>query len=67
LILKAIENGIGVSMLPTYLLTNSMNELMAKVILEDYAVKNELYFAYQTKNKYLPDVIHFMNLIKGTQ
>ncbi|GAA3413092.1 LysR family transcriptional regulator [Paenibacillus hodogayensis] len=67
LILKAIENGVGVSMLPTYLVTNSMNESKAKVIWGDYTVKNELFFAYQAKNKYLPDVIHFMNLLKGAQ
>lgn len=56
LILKAIENGTGISLIPTYIVKNSMNDIKAKVIFEDFKVKNKLYIAYQTKHKHLPEI-----------
>jgi DNA-binding transcriptional LysR family regulator len=56
LILKAVENGAGMSLIPTYMLENSMNQAKARVIFEDLSVKNELYIAYKTKHKHLPDI-----------
>lgn len=56
LILKAIENGAGISLIPTYILKNSMNEGKSKVIFEDLKVKNQLFIAYQTKHKHLPEI-----------
>ncbi|WP_025691170.1 LysR family transcriptional regulator [Paenibacillus zanthoxyli] len=62
LILKAIENGPGLSVIPTYLLKSSANE-KTKVIYEDLRVKNELFFAYKLKHKHLPQVQEMMTLI----
>ncbi len=64
LILKAIENGDGISLIPTYLLRNSMNEEKAKVIFEDLKVKNNLFIAYQAKNKHLPEMNDFIQKIR---
>lgn len=64
MILKAIENGVGLSLIPTYILTNSMNEVKAKVIFEDLKVKNELYIAYKTKHKHLPEINNITKVIR---
>ncbi|QWU17884.1 DNA-binding transcriptional regulator, LysR family [Paenibacillus sophorae] len=63
LILKAIENGAGLSVIPTYLLRNSANE-KTKVICEDLKVKNELYLAYKLKHKHLPQIHEMMTVIR---
>jgi DNA-binding transcriptional LysR family regulator len=56
LILRAIENGMGISLIPTYILVNSMHEEKSKVIFEELKVTNKLYIAYKTKNKHLPEI-----------
>ncbi|MFD1773122.1 LysR family transcriptional regulator [Paenibacillus rhizophilus] len=63
IILKAIENGVGLSVITTYLLRNSANE-RTKVIFEDLKVKNELYFAYKLKHKHLPQIHEMMTVIR---
>ncbi|WP_088831475.1 LysR family transcriptional regulator [Paenibacillus tyrfis] len=63
IILKAIEIGEGLSMMPTYLLEKSMNE-RTKVIYGDLSVKNELFFAYNMKHKHLPEIQELMQLIR---
>jgi DNA-binding transcriptional LysR family regulator len=67
LILRTIENGAGISLIPTYILKNSMNEVKSKVIFEDMKVKNELYVAYQTKNKHLPEINNLIHAIRGNK
>ncbi|MBT2616323.1 MULTISPECIES: LysR family transcriptional regulator [unclassified Bacillus (in: firmicutes)] len=67
LILKAIENGSGISLLPTYLLENSMDEAKSKIIFEDLKVNNKLFIAYQTKNKHLPEINDFTQTIRKKQ
>lgn len=64
LILKAIENGAGISLIPTYILKNSMDEEKAKVILEKLSVKNVIYIAYKSKNKHLPALNQIMKIIR---
>jgi DNA-binding transcriptional LysR family regulator len=64
MILKAIENSAGLSLIPTYILANSMNEGRSKVVFEDLTVKNELYIAYKTKHKYLPEINNITNLLR---
>lgn len=64
LILKAIENGAGISLIPTYILRNSMDEEKAKVILEKLSVKNVIYIAYKSKNKHLPALNQIMKIIR---
>jgi DNA-binding transcriptional LysR family regulator len=65
LILKTIENGVGISLIPTYILGNSMDEGKAKVILEKLSVKNIIYMACKSKNKHLPALNQIMKLMKG--
>lgn len=64
LILKAIENGAGISLIPTYLLRNSMNEEKSKVVFEDLKVSNKLFIAYQSKHKHLPEINGFIQKIR---
>ncbi|MFD0676371.1 MULTISPECIES: LysR family transcriptional regulator [unclassified Paenibacillus] len=52
MILKAIENGAGLSLLPTYILESSAM-VRAKLIYTDLTVKNELFIAYKMKHKHL--------------
>ncbi|PLT32805.1 LysR family transcriptional regulator [Bacillus sp. V5-8f] len=65
MILKAIENGAGISLIPTYLLRNSMDEAKSKIIFEDLKVKNKLLIAYQTKDKHLPEINDFIQKIRN--
>lgn len=65
MILKAIENGAGISLIPTYLLRNSMDEAKSKIIFEDLKVKNKLLMAYQTKDKHLPEINDFIQKIRN--
>ncbi|MFB5760782.1 LysR family transcriptional regulator [Paenibacillus medicaginis] len=65
LILRAIENGAGVSLIPTYILENSMNKAKVKIIFEDLRVKNELYIAYKSKHKHLPDINRIRAVLLG--
>lgn len=64
MILKAVENGAGLSVLPTYLLEKSLNDGRSKVVFEPLKVKNELYIAYPLKNKHLPQINEVMSLIR---
>ncbi|WP_404330579.1 LysR family transcriptional regulator [Mesobacillus maritimus] len=56
LILKAIESGMGISLIPTYILVNSMHEEKSKVLFKELKINNKLYIAYKTKNKHLPEI-----------
>lgn len=63
LILKAIEQGAGLSVIPTYILNNSAS-VAAKAVYEDLKVNNELYFAYKLKHKHLPQIQEMMAVIR---
>ncbi|TGA98939.1 LysR family transcriptional regulator [Sporolactobacillus shoreae] len=67
LILKAIENGAGISLIPTYILRNSMDREKARVILENLSVKNVIYLAYKSKSKHLPVMNHIIKVIQKTR
>jgi DNA-binding transcriptional LysR family regulator len=56
LILKSIEMGLGISLIPTYIWSNSKNTNKAKVLFEELKVTNKLWIAYKTKNKNLPQI-----------
>ncbi|OBZ13187.1 MULTISPECIES: LysR family transcriptional regulator [Bacillales] len=64
MILKAVENGAGLSVIPTYLLEKSLNEGRTKVVFEQLKVTNELFIAYQLKHKHLPQIKEIMSLIR---
>ncbi|WP_370646021.1 LysR family transcriptional regulator [Sporolactobacillus sp. STSJ-5] len=64
LMLKAIENGDGISLIPTYILNHSMDETKAKVIFESLSVKNVIYIACKSKNKHLPVLNRIVKIIQ---
>jgi DNA-binding transcriptional LysR family regulator len=64
MILKAVELGVGVSVIPTYLLQNSLKEGKSKVVFKHLKVKNELYIAYQLKNKHLPLIHEIISVLR---
>ncbi|GGH20264.1 LysR family transcriptional regulator [Paenibacillus segetis] len=63
MILKAIGNGTGLSVIPTYL-KDEASRVHTKVIYEDLKVKNELFFAYKLKHKHLPQIREIMAVIR---
>ncbi|WP_339241060.1 LysR family transcriptional regulator [Paenibacillus sp. FSL F4-0243] len=64
MILKAVELGVGLSVIPTYLLRNSLKEGKSKVVFKHLKVKNELYIAYQLKNKHLPLIHEIISILR---
>ncbi|MFC3747767.1 LysR family transcriptional regulator [Paenibacillus sp. GCM10012306] len=63
MILTAIGNGTGLSVITTYL-TNEAARVNTKEIYEDLKVKNELFFAYKLKHKHLPQIREIMAVIR---
>ncbi|MNO71417.1 HTH-type transcriptional regulator YjiE [compost metagenome] len=63
MILKAIGNGAGLSVITTYL-TDEASRVNTKEIYEDLKVKNELFFAYKLKHKHLPQIREIMAVIR---
>jgi DNA-binding transcriptional LysR family regulator len=55
-ILKAIEYGAGISLLPTYMLEDSLHTGKVKTIYPAYQVHNDLNLAYLIKNRNAPNV-----------
>ncbi|TBL70454.1 LysR family transcriptional regulator [Paenibacillus thalictri] len=55
LIINAVEQGEGLSLIPTYLLENSANERI-QIVFEDMSVTNELFIAYKMKHRHLPEI-----------
>ncbi|MNC20497.1 LysR substrate binding domain protein [compost metagenome] len=66
MILKAIENGMGLSVIPTYLLRN-LDEVKTKVLFPELRVNNELFFAYKLKDKQLPQIHEMMTNIRESE
>lgn len=67
IILSAIENGAGISLLPTYMLANSLQTKKVKIICEPYKVTNDLYFAYKIKNSTMPKLRKMIETLKGNE
>ena len=63
-LLNSVEMGLGISLIPTYLIESAMNNQKAKMILTNYKIPNELFFAYQAKHKTSPQIIELMKTIK---
>jgi DNA-binding transcriptional LysR family regulator len=53
-ILKSIEMGMGMSVLPSYLIHESVLAEKSKVIFPELSVKNQLYLACKTYNRLTP-------------
>ncbi|NRF91585.1 LysR family transcriptional regulator [Paenibacillus frigoriresistens] len=65
IILSAIEHGAGISLLPTYMLANSLQTNKVKIICKPYKVTNNLYFAYKIKNSTMPKLRMMIEALKG--
>lgn len=53
MILMAVANGEGVSLVPTYMLEHPATGGV-RVLFRDWAVRNELFLAFKMKNRHLP-------------
>ncbi|MBM7705038.1 LysR family transcriptional regulator [Metabacillus iocasae] len=65
-ILEAIEYGMGMSILPTYLIQESLQQQKVKVIFPDLTFTNELYAAYKIEQKQNPIYQHIIKGLKQT-
>ncbi|MFD0696910.1 LysR family transcriptional regulator [Paenibacillus sp. GCM10027628] len=63
-ILKAVEHGAGISILPTYMLTNALRSNQIKIIGKALRVTNDLYLAYKLKNRNMPYLKTLIDAIK---
>lgn len=63
MILEAVGNGAGISLVPTYLLNRS--DSRARTIFENLKVANELFAAYPSKHKHLPEIHEIVRLLRG--
>ncbi|AZS15622.1 LysR family transcriptional regulator [Paenibacillus lutimineralis] len=65
LILCAIEEGAGLSLLPTYILEHfKQNEQRWEIVFPDMLIHNELLIGYKSKNKHSLEITEFMKTIK---
>lgn len=65
LILCAIEEGAGLSLLPTYILEHfKQNEQRWEFVFADMVIHNELLIGYKSKNKHSLEIKEFMETIK---
>ncbi|SDW23444.1 DNA-binding transcriptional regulator, LysR family [Marininema mesophilum] len=63
-VLTAIEQGAGISLLPTFMLDDHLSRNKVKVIYPSYTVHNDLYLAYQTKNRNLAHLKSLIEMLK---
>ncbi|MGQ7889301.1 LysR family transcriptional regulator [Paenibacillus sp. WC2504] len=64
IILSAIEHGVGISLLPTYMLSNALQANKVKIICQPFKVTNDIYLAYQIKNRNMPNVRMMIEALK---
>jgi DNA-binding transcriptional LysR family regulator len=65
-ILQGIELGMGISILPTYLIQESLQHEKVKIIFPDLTFKNDLYAAYKLEQKQNPIYIELIKSLKQT-
>ncbi|MNC59619.1 hypothetical protein D3C75_1094400 [compost metagenome] len=63
LILRAIENGVALGVMPTYIFEQAADKSKSKVIFVELTVKNELFIACKHKHKHLSSIHEFMKSI----
>ncbi|MGG4144155.1 LysR family transcriptional regulator [Paenibacillus algorifonticola] len=64
MMLKAIENGAGIGVIPTYILNKSAYTAQSKVIFCELKVSNDLFFAYKPKHGHLIQLREIMKIIQ---
>ncbi|MNX46412.1 putative HTH-type transcriptional regulator YbdO [compost metagenome] len=57
-ILKGIESGMGISILPTYLIRESLSLGKTKVIFPGHTAENDLFLAHRLKDRDHPNLQH---------
>jgi len=62
MILRLVEQGAGLSVLPTYLLEGA-EKGRVQTVYEELSVRNELFFAYKSKQKHVPEIQQIMKFI----
>lgn len=65
-VLAAIEHGAGISLLPTFMLNHHLSSGKVKVLYPSCTVTNDLYLAYQMKNRSLPHLKALIEKLKRT-
>ncbi|MED1783249.1 LysR family transcriptional regulator [Brevibacillus fortis] len=65
-VLMAIEHGAGISLLPTFMLDDPLSRNKVKTMYPSYTVFNDLYLAYQMKNRNSPLLKAFIETMKKT-
>ena len=63
MILRLVESGAGLSVVPTYMLEDG-KDAKVRIVYGDLSVRNELFFAYRSKHRYFPEIRHAMNIIR---
>ncbi|MDC0763703.1 LysR family transcriptional regulator [Brevibacillus sp. AG] len=65
-VLKAIEHGAGISLLPTFMLDDHLSRNKVKIMYPSCTVFNDLYLAYHMKNRNLPLLKALIETMKKT-
>lgn len=63
-VLEAIENNMGISVLPTYLIRDSIEAGKTKILFPQLSVENTIYLAYKMENRDHPLVREILNRLK---
>lgn len=65
IILRAIEHGAGISLLPTFMLTDVLQTGLVKILYPTYKVQNDLYLGYLLKNRNEPNLKMIIEILKN--
>ncbi|MGN7472064.1 LysR family transcriptional regulator [Brevibacillus sp. SAFN-007a] len=65
-VLASIEHGAGISLLPTFMLNAHLSSQKVKIMYPSCTVTNDLYLAYQMKNRSLPHLKTLIETLKRT-
>ncbi|MGD6963855.1 LysR family transcriptional regulator [Fictibacillus phosphorivorans] len=63
-ILEGIENGLGMSILPTYLIEKSLQENRVKILFPELTTENTIYAAYKVEHKNNPVLVKVLEALK---
>ncbi|MQR97484.1 LysR family transcriptional regulator [Fictibacillus phosphorivorans] len=63
-VLEGIENELGMSILPTYLIEKSLQENRVKVLFPELTTENTIYVAYKVEQKNNPVLVKVLEALK---
>ncbi|MDQ0059001.1 LysR family transcriptional regulator [Paenibacillus harenae] len=61
-IMRAVEMGTGISIIPTYMLKHSKASI--QIVFDNLIVHNQLYIAYKSKHKHVPELLEMITVIR---